>query len=173
MELTERLDQAIGPAPVAPDRTAELLAAGHRAVRRRRLASGVLGAAVVAAGLTAGGYVWADSTSSYHVDYLEHPAVTIAPATPTTTRPTAAQRTHAGDLLQWRAGGWHLPPSAQVVNVVPDSSTTRVALVFRWHGWTWWQVSELHPDGSVTGAITWARDQTGSFGQWLDLVGPR
>lgn len=48
-ELASRIDRSIGPAPDTDDGLADLLAHGHRAVRRRHLALGCASAAAVAA----------------------------------------------------------------------------------------------------------------------------
>jgi hypothetical protein len=142
MDLTDRLDRSIGPAPATDDRLDALLADGRRVVRRRRLALAATGVAVV---LVAGGTAAAVATRPAPDRPDERaPVATDTDGDRTLSR---GEMRGAAHLVSWHDGTWTLDPDAQALRRVDDpyglASTGggSVGLEVRWHGAVVWVVS--------------------------------
>jgi hypothetical protein len=159
MDLRERLDLSIGPAPRGGPDPDALVAAGRRVVRRRRL--GVAGAGLAAV-LAVGG---ATAVATQGERAPEPVAVAVDRAGPVRTDALALI-----DATTWVDGQWRAPEGAAVLRIIDDpylipAPGGSVALELRWRGRVWWIATWRQPghDGSATGL---PEQTTESFEDW-------
>jgi hypothetical protein len=185
VNLRDALDQGFGSEPPHPP-VAARLEAGHRAVRRRRIAGGVVTVSVAAA-LGLGASVLAgsgpDRAGQAATDPTATGTATTETSTPTTT-PTAIPTTATpdawddGDLARYTDDGTlEIRPGATVVQRIdepfgePTDANHSVALVLDFGGAeTWlilsWEGDERGATSSTAGA---ANPDGDTFEEWVDL----
>lgn len=176
-DLADRLDRSIGPAPDGDDLLAGLLAAGHGAVRRRRVAA-VAGAAAAVL-VVAGGVALATAGGPDRATAPVGEPTATATTSPTPTSTTASAGTDApawgfGDeLAVYDAGSGRVEvhPGATVVQRIDnpyhlDPPRSSVALAVSMDGKTVWYAMAWDSNGA-TEATTPAK---GSFRQWVRHV---
>ncbi len=177
-ELADRLDRSIGPAPESDDLLAGLLAAGHGAVRRRRVAT-VAGTAVAVLVVAAGVAVATGGSPDRATAPASEPTAT-ASAAPEPPTPTPAATASVGPAWAWghelaafnpTTGELEIHPGATVVQRIdnpyhldPPRGSVAVAVAkgqrTMWYAVAW--------DGTgASGATTPAQ---GSFRAWVQQV---
>ncbi|WP_179662232.1 hypothetical protein [Nocardioides panaciterrulae] len=198
MDIRDEIDRSFGSGPNDGATDAEierLLAAGHRALRRRRLA--VAGAALTTAAVV-GGTAWAAAgagsdraddapvASSSGATRAADPSTAATPSTGPTSSPTGgpgAERTPSNAELDHVLHELSLVAYDDAGNVVVDDRATvvqrlanpfhldppqkSVGVAVRFHGVTYWYALNYAGDGSSSGTLAWAGGQQGSFLSWV------
>lgn len=106
------IDGAVGDGPAQHRPLEERLVAGRRALRRRRVATGVVTAVVaVGVGGTAWGVVPSEPSSGGPI---------VGPSDNRATRPDDSRAASQGDLVTWNETGWTVAPGWTVVDQVDN-----------------------------------------------------
>lgn len=181
-EIQEQLERSIGREP-ALGSVEDLLAQGHRALARRRIAAGVAAAAVVAvvggtsfvawggtgAGARPGAGFAGSGTAGPRVSTSAAPAASASP-------PTRAEvaRTLRRALARYDDhGALVIDPRATVVRRIDDpyaltGSGRSVALVLEVGGTTYWYALHWSPGGLVGSTGAWSGDfPEETFDAWV------
>jgi hypothetical protein len=169
LDLREALDQGFGPEP--PHRSiSERIEAGHRAVRRRRLA----GAVVVAAAAAAVGLGTAVVAGDRPADSTQ--VASESPTPPTTAAASPSVTWRANELVKYAPDGTlHVRDGVEVLQrldapLPPEVAPRSVALSVRFDGQeTWWLLqwhrpgstasSSFHPGGGFATLEDWVAEQ--------------
>jgi hypothetical protein len=175
MTLQEQIEASFGDGPEAPP-VALTLAAGHRALRRRRIGATVAAAAVLA--VVGTGVTVAATGEGARPQGRDVPVATDGPtpsaSTPTDGGPGNAALFGSGNLAAYDVeGNLRLSPGATIVRQVPDPlglqpEGSSVGLVVEKDGERQWLL--LHHTTDATGDTTGAAfdpDTKGTFDEWL------
>ncbi len=199
MDIKDEIDRSFGSGPAdgagdAGDGDAgveQLLAAGRRALRRRRLAvAGAALATVAVVGGTAWAATGAGSDRADGVPVATRPGATqdasraADPSTgPTPSEQPRAERTPSNAEIDHALGDLNLVSYDDSGAVVIDHRATLVARIdnpfhldppqksvgvaVRFRGVTYWYALSYAGDGSSGGALAWAGGQKESFRTWV------
>jgi hypothetical protein len=185
--VRREIDRSFGEGPSRlPD--GDLLARGHRALARRRIAVGAVAAAVVAAvgGTTLAAAGIDDAAGPRRPGYAASPsaapspsasrstAVQPAPTTPSVTPPSQAEfrRALRTVAVYDDSGRLLIAPQATVLDRVAHPYRAfgpgrSVALVLDFHGYTYWAALYRAPDGRHSTSVTWSGEQDSTFEAWV------
>ncbi len=193
-ELASRIDRSIGPAPDTDAGLSDLLAQGHRAVRRRHLALGTATAAAVAviavgASMLAGGpsddagtdVVQQPTGSPAVVDSptVESPESPDSPDSPETSQAAPPTQAEVRQVLHRLVVGVDdrgdaVPSEGTVLRVVDNPfgvarPATSQALQIQIGGGVYWY-ARFDAPGQGGEAVTYSGNETVSFRVWLNEV---
>ncbi|MEP9363361.1 hypothetical protein ABLE68_10375 [Nocardioides sp. CN2-186] len=173
-DLRDELDRSFGDGPAIDD-TAVLLDRGHRALRRRRLASGAATLAVAVVAISTSAVLHSGPSESTGVPL--GPPASSPSQTPQDTEvdgvvlvPDPSMRRSTPVVLA-RDGSVHVWPDAQVTVAIPNpfervAPSTSAAVIYLVDGKPHWYVGYYEPDQGGGGVMTPARDDV-SFRDWV------
>jgi hypothetical protein len=174
MNIQDEIDASFGTGP-AEQPVHVVLAEGHRALRRRRIA--VSGAAAVLMVAVCGGTVFAaggghGTAGSREAEVAGSPSATASSEAPEPTRKQVERALRLQLADYGDDGRLVIDPRARVVqrldnpyDLVAPARSAAVVLEFR--GATYWFVMYRHADGSGGGSKIWSGASDQSFEDWV------